>query len=236
MRFWSPEIADFLVPLKFVCSMDPEKLSESTDPSYELLYIDISSVSLEEGIKETQLLSFEEAPSRARKLVQNGDTIISTVRTYLKAIAFIENAEHNWIASTGFCVLRPNTTKVDAKYLYRAIQSKQFIDAVVACSDGVSYPAINPSVLGKIEIPVPEIEVQHTIVEHLEEELGKIDKIIRSIGGYQAAAQSSEGSFFSTLLEKRIAIISDAFESVPTKSALTSSPARLADCKGRRAV
>ena len=194
--------------------MDPEKLSEKTDPGYELQYIDISSVSLEVGIKEKQLLTFEESPSRARKKIASGDTIISTVRTYLKAIAFIENAEENWIASTGFCVLRPDTRKVAPKFLYRAIQSKPFIDAVVACSDGVSYPAINPSVLGRIEIPIPELDEQIRIVDYLDREIGKLDAIVEKLGGYLSASQSEPGSFLATLIEKRTALISDAVSGV----------------------
>lgn len=70
-------------------------------------YVDISSVNLVEGISATETVTFDKAPSRARRVVKDGDTIISTVRTYLKAIASIQSPPANMVVSTGFAVIRP---------------------------------------------------------------------------------------------------------------------------------
>ena len=75
--------------LKNVATYNDEALDERTDPDYEIEYVDISSVSLLKGIEYSEKISFEKAPSRARRKVKDGDVIISTVRTYLKAIAAI---------------------------------------------------------------------------------------------------------------------------------------------------
>src|SRR5882757_4053250 len=85
---------------------------------------------------------FHEAPSRARRKVRNGDILVSTVRTYLKAIATVSDAPDNLIASTGFCVIRP-TDGLDAAYAGWVARSDQFVEEVVSRSVGVSYPAIN---------------------------------------------------------------------------------------------
>src|SRR5687768_12892068 len=119
MSFWPNTLAWPTMPLKYACRMNPDALSENTSTEFELEYIDISSVSLEEGVRERQLMTFGEAPSRARKKLENGDTIISTVRTYLKAIAYVDGSQPNWIASTGFAVLRPLKNIVYPRYLYR---------------------------------------------------------------------------------------------------------------------
>lgn len=58
-------------------------------------------------VHEIATYRFEDAPSRARRRVRHGDVIISTVRTYLQAIAQIENPPENLIVSTGFAVVRP---------------------------------------------------------------------------------------------------------------------------------
>ena len=78
------------IPLKYVATCNDDVLPESTDRDYEFHYIDISSVSRTSGIEKTELVKFGAAPSRARRLVKNGDVIVSTVRTYLEAIAPIE--------------------------------------------------------------------------------------------------------------------------------------------------
>jgi len=94
--------------LKYVSSINDETLSEKTDPDFELLYVDIGNVDSANGIQQKELVKFEEAPSRARRKVRNGDVIVSTVRTYLKAIAPIKNPEPNLIVSTGFLCCSPN--------------------------------------------------------------------------------------------------------------------------------
>ena len=141
--------------LKFAATCNDEALSETTDPDYEMAYVDISSVNLVEGITTIETLPFEQAPSRARRIVRHGDTIISTVRTYLKAIAAIEEPPANMIVSTGFAVVRP-LEFIDSGFLGYALQGTGFIDAVVANSTGVSYPAINPTTLVCLPFGYPE--------------------------------------------------------------------------------
>ena len=206
MSYWPESMSWETMPLKFVCKMNPQTLSEKTNPAMEIEYIDISSVSLEEGVKDRQLLLFGEAPSRARKKIYVNDTIISTVRTYLKAIAYIDQNQKNLVASTGFAVLRP-TDKILPKFLYRVIQSNPFIEEVVSKSNGVSYPAINPSVLGRIEVPLPPIAFQQEAVEFLDKEVQDIDNLVSHVGGYEAAHEAKPGSFLALLLEKRAALI-----------------------------
>ena len=81
-------------PLKYVATVNADKLADTTDPDYELEYVDIGNVSLIDGVTSTERLRFEDAPSRARRRVQPGDTIVSTVRTYLKAVARISRRSH----------------------------------------------------------------------------------------------------------------------------------------------
>ncbi len=141
--------------LKFAVTCNDETLPETTDPDYEIEYVDISSVNLAEGIVSTEKLEFEKAPSRARRKVQNGDSLVSTVRTYLKAIAPVNNPPENLIVSTGFAVVRPMDL-MEPSFLSYYVQSQGFVDSVCANSKGVSYPAINPTELVCIETTYPE--------------------------------------------------------------------------------
>jgi hypothetical protein len=82
-------------PLKRLASINTDKLQDTTDPDYEIEYVDIGNVTLKAGIGSTQRFRFEVAPSRARRLVRNGDSIVSTVRTYLRAVAQIKGPPSN---------------------------------------------------------------------------------------------------------------------------------------------
>jgi type I restriction enzyme S subunit len=182
------------IPLKHAAKINLSVLDESTDPDYAFDYVDISAVSPERGIVHREPTTFASAPSRARRVVAQGDTIVSTVRTYLRAVGFVENADH-LVVSTGFAVLTPKAG-VHPRYLYRAVQSKPFIDAVVARSTGVSYPAINPADLGCIPVPVPDRETQRAVADFLDRETEKID-----------ASTAKKERLIDLLQEKRGALI-----------------------------
>lgn len=178
MNLWPCGIKGSCMRLKYICIINPEVLSENTAPDFELKYIDIGNVTVEQGIKELQHLRFKDAPSRARKVVRKGDTIVSTVRTYLRAIAHIDSDVSNEIASTGFAVLRP-TNRINSRFLYRVAQSKPFVESVVALSSGVNYPAINSTTFATIPIPLPGIKEQHQIASFLDHKIAKIDQLIQ---------------------------------------------------------
>jgi hypothetical protein len=74
----------FVKPLKYVTEVNPEVLSEATDPGWRMAYADISSVSLGQGIVQAEALSFVDAPSRAKRRVRAGDTLVSTVWTAMR--------------------------------------------------------------------------------------------------------------------------------------------------------
>ena len=107
--------------------IEPSALSRSN-----FVYIDISSVDRNlKQIVSPQRLSTWEAPSRARKLIQTNDVLVSTVRPNLNAVALINDDYDGEIASTGFCVLRSKGDSLDPKYLFYLTQSWQFIHHLI---------------------------------------------------------------------------------------------------------
>ncbi len=171
----------YLEKLKYASRVNNSALPETTNESYEFCYIDISNVDLEDGFNIGEKISFGNAPSRARRVVQKGDTIVSTVRTYLKAIAYLEDEVKDIIVSTGFAVVRPQN-KFIPKFLYYILRSEKFIDRVCALSVGVSYPAINSTELSDIVIWYPyNEEEQKRIVEYLDGILLKTKTAIKRL-------------------------------------------------------
>jgi len=163
--------------LKHIATINNEALPEDTDPDYEISYVDIGNVHATEGIVTQETYRFEDAPSRARRVVRDGDVIISTVRTYLRAIAPIVDPEANLTVSTGFAVIRPRSG-LRSGFASYALRAPHFVDHVVAESVGVSYPAINAWQLGTLRIGVPTEEEQQAIVDFLDRETGKIDVLV----------------------------------------------------------
>ena len=169
------------VPLKRYVKSNRESLSERTPENHRIEYLDIGSVGYGYIKKKPKYYTFSEAPSRARRIVRSGDTIISTVRTYLRSVCYIDDDFDGCIVSTGFCVLTPNH-QIVPEFLGFVLSSDAFINEVVRASVGTSYPAINESKLLSIKISLPEqIDEQRKIISDLSKKLEKIDRIISYI-------------------------------------------------------
>ena len=98
----------------------------------EIEYIDIDSV--EHGsINKIQKLRLKDAPSRAKRVVVNNDTLISTVRPNLKHFAFVISAKPNTIASTGFAVI--SAKNINPRFLYYFLTTQKFTDYLSAIAD-----------------------------------------------------------------------------------------------------
>lgn len=185
-------------PLKFLCTFNDQVISESAGHDYEIEYVDIGSVNSSQGITKTETMLLSKAPSRARRLVKDGDVIISTVRTYLEAISPIINPPENMVVSTGFAVIRPSLGLNHAFAAY-CLRASGFIKEVVARSVGVSYPAINASDLVNIPVPNMPLTEQLRIANFLDYETAKIDNLIEK-----------QQQLIELLKEKRQAVISHA--------------------------
>lgn len=196
---WLGEIPEHweVKPLKYEISINDNVLSESTNPLMEFDYIDIGGVSFDLGIVSKQHYVFEDAPSRARRKVKAGNVIVSTVRTYLRAIAFISPEDERCIVSTGFAVLCPK--KIHSKYLSFFCLTAFFIENVVSRSTGVSYPAINAGEIGNISVVIPPLSEQQKIADFLDRETAKIDSLIKK-----------EKKIIKKMKEYRTALISAA--------------------------
>lgn len=168
-----------MLKIKYIAKSNQKSLSEKTNPDYQINYIDIGSVSERKGIETYEEMQFSKAPSRARRIVKSGDCIVSTVRTYLKAIAFIDTQFDNYVVSTGFSVLTPMKQFLVNKYLFFLLKNHPLISAISAYSTGVNYPAISDSVLVNLKMPIPPKNEQQTIADYLDDKCSKIDAIIQ---------------------------------------------------------
>ena len=186
-----------IAPIKAIASCNDEVLPETTDGDTVIEYVEISGVEEGRGITETATLSFSAAPSRARRVIRHGDVLISTVRTYLRAIATVAHPPDNLIASTGFAAIRPR--QVEPRFLGYLLHCEYLMSEVIARSVGVSYPAINASELMRLKGPLPSVKEQRAIATFLDRETAKIDALVEE-----------QKRLIELLKEKRQAVISQA--------------------------
>lgn len=129
------------VKLAEVADVNPTQIKPANAPN-TIHYIDISSVSPGK-IQPPKEMLFAEAPGRARRIIQIGDTIWSCVRPNRRSHALVGHLPANTLASTGFAVLRPRA--VPASILYLATTTDAFVSYLVNSATGAAYPAVKTS-------------------------------------------------------------------------------------------
>ena len=140
----------------------------------KITYIDIGSVDRDtKTIVEPQSMLGKDAPSRARKVIQAGDVLVSTVRPNLNAVAVVESQYDGQFASTGFDVLR--SPVVDPRWLFYAVRTPEFLDRMSELVQGALYPAVRSKDIRSFVIPIAPLAEQKRIADKLEAVLGRVD-------------------------------------------------------------
>ncbi|WP_053961253.1 restriction endonuclease subunit S [Sulfobacillus thermosulfidooxidans] len=147
-------------------------------PDRDFTYIDVSAIDSARGVVENpQILKPNEAPSRARRIVQSGDVIYATVRPYLLNVAVIDR-DYNppAIASTAFVVLSGIGFTLP-RFLWLVLRSPYFVKLVEEQMRGQAYPAINDRAFKNLPIPLPPLQEQHRIVAKVDELMAVCDEL-----------------------------------------------------------
>jgi type I restriction enzyme, S subunit len=144
----------------------------------EYKYIDLSAVNRENNkIEELQVITSENAPSRAQQIVIENDIIFGTTRPTLKRYAVIPEDLEGQICSTGFCVLRPNIDFILPRFLFYILKSNSFFNYVDNNQEGAGYPSISNSKVKSFTFPIPPLKEQESIVTILD----KFDALVNDI-------------------------------------------------------
>ncbi|EPZ8231043.1 restriction endonuclease subunit S [Vibrio alginolyticus] len=146
--------------------VDRKSLGKKTPDNFKFKYISLSNVDFGVISKELEVHEFSAAPSRARRVLQDGDILMSTVRPNLKGFAKVTFCYADCIASTGFAVLTPKK-KVSGDYIYQYIFSAHVTGQIDSLVVGSNYPAINSSDVSGLKVYCPEFEEQQKIASVL---------------------------------------------------------------------
>lgn len=171
-----------------ISSWNPQRDGGEAD----ICYLDLSSVSQEtKTVESPSRILAKDAPSRARQLVRGGDILVSTVRPNLNGVARVPDSFDGATASTGFCVLRPDTNKLLGEYLLHWVKTPAFIQDMTRKATGASYPAVSDRIILESLLPLPPMPEQQRIAAILDQAevlrskrrqaLAKLDTLTQSL-------------------------------------------------------
>ena len=123
-------------------------------------YLDLANVKDNE-VAVVADFAFDDAPSRARRVLRSGDTIVGTVRPGNRSFAYIHKPVPGLTASSGFAVLSPKVVDNTA-FVYLAATQDASIEHLSHVADGGAYPAVRPDVVSALACVVPSAEILRT--------------------------------------------------------------------------
>lgn len=189
-----------LVPIGDICA-SVNKVNPKDNPTDGFKYIDISGIDNERFmVAETKAYYGNNAPSRARQLVCEGDIVFSTVRTYLKNMARITRELDGEIASTGFCVLRPREPEYSG-YLYYYLQYEPFLNELAKFQRGTSYPAVRDGDIFAQLIPVPPKSEAVRIIAEIEKQFSRLDEAVANLKRVKANLKRYKAAVLKAVVE-----------------------------------
>ena len=133
--------------------LNPQSWSKKNYP-LDVMYVDLANTKWG-VIESTQHFLWKDAPSRARRILRPGDTIVGTVRPGNGSYSLIES--YGLTGSTGFAVLRPSNIRF-RELVYLSATALENIERLAHGADGAAYPAVRPEIVLETKVAIPTVD------------------------------------------------------------------------------
>ena len=133
-------------------------------------YLDTGNLT-ENRISEIQHLIAGESkiPSRARRKVLAGDMLYSTVRPNQRHFGILKKVPENFLASTGFAVIRGKKDCAHTDFIYWFLAQDSVVEHLhtIAEHSTSAYPSIRPADIEQLRLNLPPLPEQRAIARIL---------------------------------------------------------------------
>ncbi len=189
-----------ILKFKNISKINSEKINEEY-PHQNIIYVDIGSIDKFQ-ITDYDIFALDDRPSRAQRIIQKNDVIVSTVRPYLKAFSKINDNKPNMICSTGFAVIRTKNRE-DGELIFQFVQTKLFEIYMIRQMEGLAYPAVTSNTIANSSILYP---TERNEREKIASILSGIDTYIQKNQEYKKKLEKLKKGLMQNLLTGKIRV------------------------------
>lgn len=129
-------------------------------------YIELANIGKSGEITGCDLQDGKNLPTRARRMVHQGDVIVSSIEGSLESCALVTNDYEGALCSTGFYVLQ--SSKLNPETLLTLFKSLPMQQLMKKSCSGTILTAISKPELEKLPVPIIRQEVQNEIAQHVQ--------------------------------------------------------------------
>ncbi len=153
------------LPLEKVCNLKDKNYSPSDEKFYQ--YIELADINKNGGITGCSKELGKDLPSRARRKVNAGDVLISSIEGSLSSCAIVSKEFDNSLCSTGFYVIKSD--KISSETLLVLFKSELMQNILKQSCSGTILTAINKDEFLKIPLPLIDPKTQSQISSLIQE-------------------------------------------------------------------
>jgi restriction endonuclease S subunit len=151
--------------LEIACNLKNTNFIPLDDIEYK--YIELADIGKSGEITGCTIATGNQLPSRARRIVNTGDVIISSIEGSLESCALVTDAYDNALCSTGFYAI--NSGKINPETLLVLFKSEPMHNILKQNCSGTILTAINKNEFLNIPVPIIESAKQIQISQLIEE-------------------------------------------------------------------
>ncbi len=152
-------------PLSIACNLKDTNHNPKENQEYN--YIELSNIGKTGDINGCTTALGKDLPSRARRLVNTNDVIISSIEGSLQSCAVVGKEYNNALCSTGFYVI--NSDKINSETLIVLFKSDLMQSIMKQNCSGTILTGMNKYEFQNIVVPLIDIKAQLNIAKLIEE-------------------------------------------------------------------
>lgn len=193
------------------------KKAETSDSVFR--YVQISDIDIELGrIKSFRTFRGDNAPNNARRIMREGDVLVSTRRPTRGAVISVPSEFDAQICTVFFTSLRvSNREELDPRYLALFLRTSLARYQFSSLITETAYPVISDDDVENMSILLPPIEVQRTLAQSFEFEVQSFfDRLNVAYAGITGARDAVESAILLNHAEvsavRRFGLVEEAQE------------------------